>query len=365
MNRYSAILTLFLLCAGCVRERAVEKPPLPVTVQPVAAVAPAGVQTGLASRYSAVLGSRELVNLAFKVTGYVDFLAPGALDKGSPVKKGQVLARVREADYKAKLAQARSTLAEAQASLELARSDQERNAKLIAGNVISRSEFDRTRERLGVAQAKADQARAALEQAEINLRDTSLVSPMDGVVVRRDVEIGTLAGQGAAFVLADLSSVKAVFGLPDQDIVRVKPGDTLSIAADALPGRTFSGTVTSVSPSADPKSRTFDVEVTIPNQDMALKDGMIATVSREPVPGKAMLAAVPLHALARPAGNGSFLVHVLAEKDGRTFAQARTVTVSGVTGDMVTLASGLRPGEMVITRGATLAADGLEVRVIR
>lgn len=366
MKRVATVLTILALCAACVRERTLEKAPLPVSVQPVAAVATSGDQAALASRYSAVLAPCEQVSLAFKVSGYVDFIDPKALDKGSRVTRGQVLARVRESDYKARLAQARSTLAEAQASLELARGDQERNAKLISGQVISRSEFDRTRERLGVAEAKAGQARAALEQAEINLRDAALASPLDGVVVRRDVEIGALAAQGTvAFVLADLSSVKAVFGLPDLDIARVKTGDSLVIAADALPGREFTGTVTAVSPSADPKSRAFDVEVAIPNKDMALKDGMIASVRRSSPGGRSTLAAVPLHALARPGKEGDFIVHVLAEKDGRTYAQARTVSVAGVAGDMVTLLSGLMPGEQVITRGTTLASDGREVRVIR
>ena len=353
-------------------ERTPEKPPLPVTVQPVAAVAAPGGhggqagQSAQASRYSAVLAAREQVSLAFKVPGYVEFIDPRALDKGSPVSRGQVLTRLRDADYKARLAQARSTLEEAQASLALARRDQERNAKLIAGQVISRSEFDRTQERLGVAQAKADQARAALEQAEINLRDSALASPLDAVVVRRDVERGSLVNQGSvAFLLADISSVKAVFGLPDQDIARVRPGDALAVAVDALPGREFTGTVTAVSPSADPKSRTFDVELTIPNPGQALKDGMVASVSLGGRSRSQALAAVPLHALARPGQGGDFVVHVLSEKDGRTFARVRSVTVAGVAGDMVTILAGLTPGEQVITRGTTLAADGQEVRVIR
>lgn len=359
------LLALLLLCAACVRERALEKPPLPVTVQPVAAVAGSGSPTAQASRYSAVLAAREQVNLAFKVAGYVDFIDPRAMDKGSRVSRGQPLARLRDADYKARLAQARSSLEETTASLALARSDQERNSRLIAGQVISRSEFDRTQERLGVAQAKAGQARAALEQAEINLRDTSLASPLDAVVVRRDAERGSLMNQGSvAFVLADISSVKAVFGLPDQDIVRVNTGDTLTVSVDALLGREFEGTVTAVSPSADPKSRTFDVEVTIPNPDLTLKDGMVASVALDARAKAPALAAVPLHALARPGDAGGFVVHVLDVKDGRTFARQRTVTVAGVAGDMVTILAGLTPGEQVITRGATLASDGQEVRVI-
>lgn len=367
MNRL-LFLALAVSLAACVPDRPLkDRPPLAVAVQPVAAVAAAsGEHPAQASRYTAVLAPRELVNLAFKVPGYVEEITPSVLNMGSRVRKGQVLARLRDADYKARLAQARSSLEEANASLALARRDHERNAKLVDGGVIARSEFDRTQERQEVAQAKAGQSLAAVEQNEINLRDTTLTSSMDGVVVRRDVERGTLVNQGSvAFVLADLSSVKAVFAMPDQEVARVKPGDSLTMVADALPGRQFSGLVSAVSPSADPKSRAFDVEVTIPNPDLALKDGMIASVRRD-AGNHAALAAVPLHALAKPGrAGGTFLVHVLAGTDGKTYAQARTVTVGGVTGNMVTVLDGLAPGEQVITRGTTLAADGQEVRVIR
>jgi multidrug efflux system membrane fusion protein len=370
MNRFITPLVLIAtlaLCAACARDRAFEKTPLPVSVQPVASVAAtSGEQAALATRYSAVLAPREQVSLAFKVPGYVETVTPSARDKGSRVTKGQVLARLRDADYKARLAQAKSTLDEARATLALARRDQERNSKLINGQVISRSEFERTQERLEVAQAKAAKAAAALEQAEINLRDATLASPMDAMVVRRDVEHGTLVNQGSvAFVLVDLTSVKAVFGLPDQDIARVSLGNTLGIVCDALAGREFTGVVTAISPSADPKSRTFEVEVTIANPDLSLKDGMIATVRRASVGQRASLAAIPLHALARPASGSDFVVHVLAEKNGKTVAQLRTVSVAGVAGDMVTILSGLTPGEQVITRGSTLATDGQEVRVIK
>ena len=366
MNRF-IIIALLLVACSCAKERRIDKPPLAVSVQPVAAVAAtSGEQSALASRYTAVLAPRELVNLAFKVPGYVEEISSSAMDKGSTVQKGRVLVRLRENDFKARLAQARSGLDEAKASLVLARRDQERNAKLIQDEVISRSEFDRTQERLEVAQAKTAQYAAALEQAEINLRDASLASPMNGLVVRRDVERGTLVNQGTvAFVLADLSSVKAVFGLPDQDIPRVGLGTTLAMATDALPGREFTGAVTAVSPSADLKNRTFEVEVTIPNPEGILKDGMVASVSRSPSGLRSTLAAVPLHALARPMSGSEFMVHVLSERDGKTYASARTITVAGVAGDMVTILSGLTPGEQIITRGTTLAADGQEVRIIR
>jgi len=368
MKRMSILLALVVSVAACVPERSQRaKAPLPVCVHQVATIAAtAGTHPAQASRYTAVIAPREMLSLAFKVPGYVQELNPKALDMGSRVEKGEVLVRLRDADYKSRLTQARASLDEVNASLLLARRDQERNAKLVSSGAIAHSEFDRIQEVLGVAQAKAAQARAAMDQAEINLRDTILASPMDGLVVRRDVERGTLVKEGAvAFVLADLSSVKAVFAMSDQEVARVKAGDSLNVTADAMPGRHFTGVVTAVSPSADTKSRAFNVEVTIPNHDLALKDGMIASVSRDPATQGASVAVVPLDALASPGGDGRFVVHVLRTNKGKTYAMARSVTVGGVVGDMATVTDGLTPGDQVITRGTTLAEDGQEVRIIR
>ena len=107
--------------------------------------------------------------------------------------------------------------------------------------------------------------------------------PADGVVLSRSVEVGTLASAGTVgFTLADLTRVKAVFGVPDRWSQRVPVGAPLQVTSDAFPGVEFPGRVTAVSPSADAQSRVFSVEVTIPNADRRLKAGMIATVEVAP-----------------------------------------------------------------------------------
>ncbi len=376
MKRLYILLAVLLLLVACASEHRADKAPLPVTARAVAAVQSGQGRLSTGARYSAVLAPREQVNLAFKVPGYVEYLLtlpgpdgkPVTVDKGNIVAKGQVLARLRDGDYKAKVAQARFALEEARASAVQARKDQERNSTLLRGQVIAQGEFDKVQERLDVAKAKVDQAASALDQAEINLRDTSLAAPMDGVILRRDVERGSLAVAGGtgsqAFVLADLSSVKAVFGLPGQELAHIALGNTLTVSVDALDGREVTGTVTSISPSADPKSRTFDVELTIANQDQMLKDGMIASVRPAPDPSTPSLAAVPLLSVVRAKNGTGYLVHVIDEHDGLTTASARPITVEGMAGNMVAVSAGLVPGERVIIRGATLVADGQAVNVI-
>lgn len=388
-----------LLAAGLVlaattfsRTRVPQNAPVPVRV---AVVEGAGEASDL--RYSANITPREQVELAFKVGGYVHEITavPGPdgarreLRAGDRVTRGMVLARLDQQDHAARANQARAALEEAKASLVQAQKDFERAQALVAGGYLARSEFDRSQERLGVARARLDGARAQLEQATIQLSDSQLKSPLDGMVASRLVEHGTLVGSGTkAFVLVDLSAVKAVFGVPDTMQARIRPGAPLSVVVEALGGREFAGTVTAVSPSADPKSRVFDIELTLPNPDALLKDGMIATVRLDGMSGQdagapqAAVAAqtgqaavagqaaqarvsVPLSSVVRPPDDPKgYLVFVAVEDNGRTVASARRVELGDVTGRNVLVRGGLKPGERVITNGATLIHNGAVVTVV-
>ena len=94
------------------------------------------------------------------------------------------------------------------------------------------------------------------------------------------IEVGALVGVGTVgFVLGDVSAVKARFGVPDAAIATVKLGENMEFLVDAIAATMFTGRVTSLAPAADPQSRVFDVEVTIPNQDGRLRPGMIGTVA--------------------------------------------------------------------------------------
>jgi RND family efflux transporter MFP subunit len=357
--------------------RSAHEEPLAVPVRVSVAEPVAGV-TGL--RYSANITPRRQVDLAFKVGGYVNEIATLPGPDGSPrdvragdrVKQGMVLARLEVKDYVVRASQAKASLEEARASLAMARKDYERNQSLVKGGYVAKSDFDRKQESLDVAGARVDVALAQLDQANNQLADSVLKSPLDGVLVSRFVERGTLVGSGTrAFVLVDLSTVKAIFGVPDSLLSRIKAGETLSIVVDALNHREFKGMVTAVSPSADSKSRVFDVEVTIQNSDWVLKDGMIATVFVEgankpdqlPAQSKGQpimeMATVPLQSVVRPPDDPKgYMVFVAAEKNGRWFALARRVELGDVAGRNVKVLQGIAPGERVITAGATIVHDG-------
>lgn len=360
---------------------ALESSAVPVRI---AVAEPVAGAAGL--RYSANISPHRQVDLAFKVGGYVHEIAavPGADGKvrdiraGDAVRQGMILARLDTKDYTVRASQAKATLEEARASLSMAKKEYERTQSLVGGGYVSKSDFDRKQEILDVATARVDVATAQVESANIQLADSVLKSPLDGFVVNRFVERGSLVGSGSrAFVLVDLSSVKAVFGVPDAMLSQIRQGDVLPVVVDALNLREFKGTVTAVSPSADARSRIFDVEVTIQNPDRSLKDGMIATVhvadnsssdrSESAVKGgvAAGMASVPLQSIVRPPDNPKgYMVYVIAEKDGRFFAQARRVEPGEVIGRNVHVLQGISAGERVITTGATIVHDGVELNIV-
>jgi multidrug efflux system membrane fusion protein len=359
MRLITPSVLLVPLLAACRDQAAPGTVPLPVTVQQVAETDGAG-----GSHYSASITPDVQVDVAFKVSGYVDRLlqvrgADGRMrnvQDGDVVRRGTVLARIREREYQ-------DALAEANAALTKSKADFDRTAQLYENRSVSKADYD-----AAYAKYQADQAHH--DQAAQSLADCSLRAPLDGYVLKRSVEIGTLvAPGGAAFSIGDVRSVKVVFGVPDVVVGSMKPGAPQSVSVDAVPGRTFTGQITRVAPSADPSSRVFEVEVTIPNQDGALKSGMIGALEVDHGGGAAAPPAggrlIPLNAVVRPPGRADgYAVYVVEGPAGRQRARLRRVELGDVSGNMIRVTSGLSGGERVIVRGATLAVDSQPVRII-
>jgi multidrug efflux system membrane fusion protein len=371
-----ALITIASLAAGCAQPEASEaKAAQPVRTEIVAPTLP---ESGV--RYSASIEAFEQVPVAFKAAGYVDDIlrrsgADGRLRTAQPgdrVTRGTVLARVRETDYRERVNQSRARLAEGEASLTRARLDLERARTLFASESLTKPELDAAQANFDAAEARMASARADIELALSALRDCELVSPASGVILERRIEAGALAGSGTvAFVLGDLSSVKARFGVPDAMIQSVRLGESIDVIVEAVAGATFAGRVTAVAPAADPQSRVFDVEVSIPNQDGRLRPGMIGTVAIGPGAAAARSAAtaslaVPLTAIVRSeAGADQFAVLVVESQNGLDIVHRRPVELGDVMGNVIAVRKGVNEGERVVVSGATLLVDGDQVRVLQ
>jgi multidrug efflux system membrane fusion protein len=325
------------------------------------------------ARYSGSVEPRTRVDLAFKVGGYVRELAQvrpreggsRTVQEGDFVTRGTVLAVVRESDYQQKVGAAQAGLAEAVAAQKQAQLDVERAQKLLASHAVAAAEVETAAVRVETAAARAESAKSRILEAELALGDCTMRAPIDGVLLKRPIEVGSLVAPGTlAFVIADTKSVKVLFGAPDRLVEKLKLGGVLGVTFDAVAGQ-FSGTITRIAPSADPKSRVFEVEATIPNGQNQLHVGMIAklTIPEDSLQGQALV--LPLTSVVRsPREARGFSVFVVEDERGKTIARLRDVKLGDVVGNTVIVAEGLTANQRVVSMGATLITEGEPVRVI-
>jgi len=368
-NTHVATLVLIAaFVAGCHSGGLPANPPTPVRVSPAGTY-----EESVGLRYSANIEALTQVNLAFKSGGYIDLIrerkgADGRmriLQAGDRVTRGEVLAHVRESEYLDRVNSGRAQLRQAQANYDKAKLDFERAANLFKSDSVTKAQYDAAKAAFDSSAAAVENAQASLQQASTALNDCSLRSPFTGWVLQRDVEVGALAATGTlAFVLADIHLVKAVFGVPDTRVNYVKLGAPQTITTSSLPGE-FHGRITAVSPSADPKSRVFSVEVTLPNPDNQLKPGMIATLTLAAGRSEQAPTVVPLSAVVRSSRHADgFAVFVVNDQGGKSVARERAVEIGDALGNMITVTKGLRPGESVVIAGGTMIKDGDEIKVI-
>ena len=221
------------------------------------------------------------------------------VDFNSPVAKGQRVAKIDPAQFQVRVDQAAANLATARARVAKSRADlglktrnRDRNRVLRARDLIAQQELDafESDHAQAVAQVALDEAgvqqvEAALSEAKINLSYTDIVSPVDGVVVSRNVDVGQTVAASfqtpTLFQIAQyLTQMQVNSNVSESDIGTVKEGQPASFSVDAYPGRVFEGRVAQVrnAPLTVQNVVTYDVVVQVDNSDLALKPGMTATV---------------------------------------------------------------------------------------
>jgi RND family efflux transporter MFP subunit len=359
-------LALCLVVAGCGNGPVPAKVPTAVRVQSVQRRTAKN-----ATRYSANIEPASRVEVAFKVGGYVQRVATAhgvdgktrLIQEGDHVTAGQELAAVRIADYEQKLSEAKAALSEATAARDKASLDFDRASKLVGEGAAAKADFDNARTRLDAVTAQLAGAQVRENEAGIAVSDSHLRSPMSGVVAKRNVEVGTLAAPGTvAFSIVDTSSVKVVFGVPDTELEALRLGTRQTVTTGAFGDRQFEGQITRIAPVADPRSRVFEVEVTIANPDGALRPGMVGALDLNGHSVTAPSAVLPLSAVVRaPGGPDRFGVFVLDEKQ---LVHLREVQLGEFLGNQIPIRSGLADGDRVVVQGAPLIADGEKVEVI-
>ena len=223
---------------------------------------------------------------------YVDF--------NSPVKQGQLVAKIDPAPFQVKVLQAEADVANNRAKVEKDRADLklkrltlDRNRELLKKNLISqndvdtaKSNYDQAVAQLALDRASIKQSEASLQEARINLAYTDIRSPVDGVVVSRNVDVGQTVAASfqtpTLFLIAqDLTKMQVHTNVSESDIGSVSQRQPASFTVDAYPGKAFSGTVAQVrnAPITVQNVVTYDVVIAVDNANLELKPGMTANVN--------------------------------------------------------------------------------------
>jgi len=361
----------WLVLAAVLQSACGSRTPKEAPLVPVRAALVRTIDTGTSNTYSANIQPYQQVDLAFQSNGYLVSIkqvrdANGHtrnIDQGDYVAKGTLLATVQQDNYQQKLAQAEASLAKSQAEHERAVLSFQRITALYKVGAATQPDYDDTRAQEQSTQAAIDNAKAQIGEAKIALGYCELRAPFDSWVLKRNVDIGTLVGPATnGFTLADTRTVKAVFGVPDTAMGRIRLGSPQTVRTEALP-QSFAGHVTAISAAADPKSRVYSVEVRIDNPDNLLKSGMIASITigtKTPA-----VQVVPISAVIRsPSNPQGFAVFVADGTGDMVRVHTQDVTLGNTYGNDIAVVSGVSANDRIVTSGTNMIKAGDQVRII-
>jgi len=269
------------------------------------------------------------VTVGSQVSGCISKLN---VDFNSPVTKGQVIAEIDPSTYQAAVGQSTADLANAKANLELQQVEAERSAELFTNKLISGSDYDTAIATLHEAEAMVQIKEASLSNTMANLGYCKILSPVDGVVISRAIDLGQTVASSfntpTLFQIAnDLTKMQIDSSVAEADVGGVVEGQEVTFTVDAYPERTFYGTVTQVrnSPTTVNNVVTYDCVIGVTNLDYKLKPGMTANVSIVAARRESALT-IPNGALRfRPPENAAVLTNTVAMQtapatNGGTFA---------------------------------------------
>jgi len=294
------------------------------------------------------LVSNQSVVLRPEVSGRIVQL--GFAD-GQRVRRGQLLVQLDDTLQQAQLRQA-----EAQAGI--ARTNLQRSQDLAGQGFVSQSAVDQNAAALDVAMAQVSLVRAQLARMKV-------VAPFDGVSGIRQVHIGDYVKDGADLVhIEDSSSLWVDFRLPERFLSRVKPGQEVAIALDALPGRALKAVIAALDAQLDADGRSVRVRARLANPDGVLRSGMFAR-ARVVFSVREDALVVPEEALV-PLGDKQFIIKVVAGPGGAQLSQRIEARLGQRAKGKVELLAGVEEGDLVVLAGQSrlMRGDALPLRVV-
>ena len=341
MKKISIIALAALVLAGCgqkkdsqsqAQQAAMAAQPKAQTVKVQPAAKQEVKQDGT---YSATVQAFAVNNIAPQSGGRIQKIN---VEVGDYVGKGQILAEMD----RVQLDQAKLRLSNAETELG-------RLKQLYEQGGLAQSDYEAAELNYKVSKSTYDNL----------VENTILRSPITGVVTARYYDRGDMYGMASPiFTVQQITPVKILVGISEGDYTKVSKGDKVTLSVDALPGKTFSGTIKRIYPTIDPMTHTVNVEVQVPNTDRQLRPGMYAKVNV--TFGHNRSIVVPDAAVVRLQGSGQRNVFVV--EDG--IAVQKEVSLGRHFDGQYEILSGLEEGEQVVVKGGSALRNGAQVEVI-
>ena len=359
-------LVLGVALAGYAFYRAMAGSVAHVEVVPAQAIAARGAATlPVLSGSGYLVPAQEKIAIGARVPGRIEKYL---VEEGERVRRGDPLVKIEDGPYRSTVEERTAALISSRAQLAFAESELGRARRLYEERILARDLYERRESEARVARAQVQQLEAALERAKVDLEDTIVRAPTDGIVLektKRPGEVampGGFAGSGDLLSLADLREIRAELDVNEADLPQVRLGQRAEVTPDAFPDSRYEASVVELAPQINREKGTRKVEVRVLHPDDRLLPDMSARVTflADVPPAQAGGVLVPVSALRREKQGGGTYVWTVAR------GRARRVPVEAgtIAGDRVLLRSGLRAGDRVVI-GAAPGRDGQRVEVAR
>ena len=356
--RIISAITLSALTAACGGKGAEANTP---AAAPIMSVSPENIT--VVSRTTITAGPAISGTLVADRTASIRAEVSGSvlavlLDPGSPVSKGTPLVRIDDSAIRDLFLSAKSGVTQAELAADIARREQGRAEKLLAAGAIAENAVEMARRAALGAVAALDDARARLAGAQKNLDNTVVKAPYDGVVSERQVNPGDVVAPGAPLVtIVDPSTMRLEGAVPADQLGSVRIGAPVTFAVTGYPGRSFTGTISNIYPSADPGTRQVRLYARIPNAGRGLVAGLYATGRVASTTHDGIVA--PLNAVdqrgLRPA--------VSRLKGGKTERVEVTLGTRDEATERVEITAGVAAGDTLLVGSAQGITPGTPLRV--
>jgi len=298
------------------------------------------------------VGTMKAVNGVTVSTDLAGIVSEIDFESGARAKKGDLLVRLDTRQEQAQVVQA-------EAKLELSKFNLARQTDLLAKKAVSQSDYD-------AASAGYKEDAAAVENAKAVVARKTITAPFDGELGIRQVSLGQYLNVGAPIVpLQSMDPIYVDFSVPQQEIGQIVIGKKIRLKADSIEGEEFEGVITSIDSLVDLATRNITVEATVNNPAAKLRAGMFVKVEVL-LPEQKGVISIPATAINyAPYGNSVFVVKEKTGDDGKPakIVQEQFVKTGPSRGDQVSILSGVKAGDEVVTSGVFKLRAGAPVNI--